>query len=300
MDKLRGMQVFVTVADCGSFSAAAAQLGISAVMVGKYIQQLELHLGSRLLERSTRRQSLSEAGKAYYTHCRQVLELVEAAEASVASLHSAPRGLLRVSAPLTLGRQVIAPLLADYLARYPEVQIELMLSNSRVDLIGDGYDLAIRIGAQPDEGLVARALPAYQLALAAAPSYLAAHGTPQHPSELAAHHCLTQRVWNERQGWVSLPDRDGQDWPTTSRLACNDSQALLLAARQGAGIILQPLVLLAEDMAAGRLVTLLPDFWPAPLPCHLLYLPDTRPRPRLHSLVDFLLETMPGYIPATI
>ncbi|WP_028455703.1 LysR substrate-binding domain-containing protein [Chitinilyticum litopenaei] len=293
MDKLRSMQVFVTVADCGSFSAAAVQLGISAVMVGKYIQQLEQQLGSRLLERSTRRQSLSEAGKAYCAHARQVLELVEAGEAAVASLQDSPRGLLRISAPVTLGGVAIAPLLAGYLVRYPQVQVELMLSNQRVDLIEDGFDLAIRIGPAPQE-LVARALPPYQLAIAAAPAYLARHGTPQEPAELADHHCLTHRIWGQREGWPGLLMADGREWPAPSRLACNDGQALRQAALAGAGIVFQPLVLLAADLACGALVPVLSGHWPAPRPCHLVYLPDHRPRPRLHSLVDYLLAALNG------
>ncbi|SMC29906.1 DNA-binding transcriptional regulator, LysR family [Andreprevotia lacus DSM 23236] len=290
------MQVFAAVVDAGSFSAAADTLDITPVMVGKHVRQLESQLGLRLIERSTRRHSITEAGKQYYASCRQVLELIQQADAALEPLHHQPRGLLRVSAPVTMGSQVIAPCLAAYLARYPEVEVELLLSNSMVDLIGDNFDLAVRVGPLRDEGLVAKALPPHQLALAASPDYLARYGTPAHPAELAEHHCLTHRLWSERQGWTSITDRDGNQWPTRSRLACNDSQALRQLALQGAGITRQPLVLLRADLAAGALLPVLPDYWPAPLPCNLVYLPDVRPRPKLHSLVDYLLEVLPDWL----
>lgn len=293
MDKLRCMAVFVAVVEQGGFSAAAQALDISAVMVGKYIQQLETQLGTRLIERTTRRQSLTMAGISYFDNCKKILEQVRWAESSIESLQVAPQGLLRVSAPVNLGAMLIAPLLADYLGQYPHVKLELILSNARVDLIEDGFDLAIRTGALGDANLVARALPDYRMLLCASPAYLQQHGTPQSPADLAQHHCLTHLVWGHRQGWPEPLQLNQQAWPTKSRLACNDSQALRQAALHGAGIVLQPEVLLAEDIHAGRLIPLLPDFLPPALPVHLLYLPDARPRPKLTSLVDYLLAQLP-------
>lgn len=173
MDTLRCMQAFVAVAERGSFAGAAEQLQVSAVMVGKYIQQLETHLGTALLQRNTRRQRLTEAGSAYLAGCRQVLEQVQRAEADVAGLQIQPRGLLRVSAPTTWGSCVLAPQLAGLLRAQPQLNIELDLSNRRVDLIEDGFDVAIRVGPLPSQEVVARPLPPYAMSLCAAPSYCA-------------------------------------------------------------------------------------------------------------------------------
>lgn len=292
MDRLRSMEVFVTVIERGGFAPAAGALGISAVMVGKHVRQLEERLGTRLLERTTRKQRPTPAGAGFYDDCRKVLEQVRMAEAGVESLQSAPRGLLRVSAPVTFGQTVIAPLLAGYLAAYPQVQVELMLSNRRVDLIEDGFDLAIRIGPLGEANLVARPLRQYCFALCAAPEYLARHGTPQHPSELMQHHWLTHFLQGERNERTGFIDGHGRSWPVQSRYASNDSHALRQAALAGHGILRQPRVLLEDDLAAGRLQAILADYVPAPLPVHLVYLPDPRPRPKLHSLVDFLQQAL--------
>jgi DNA-binding transcriptional LysR family regulator len=289
MDKLRSMAVFVGVVESGSFSAAADALNISAVMVGKHIAQLEALLGVRLLERTTRKHSLTSAGANYYDNCKKVLEQVRWAESSIESLQAQPQGLLRISAPINLGATVIAPLVAGYLAEYPQVKIELILSNSRVDLIEDGFDLAIRTGDLGNSDLVARALPDYQLRLCASPAYLQQHGTPQHPSELQQHYCVTHLIWGNRNEWPGLRLRDQQIWPCQSRFASNDSRALRQAALNGTGIIFQPEVLLGEDIAAGRLVPILDDYLPPATPVHLVYLPDPRPRAKLNSVVAYLL-----------
>jgi DNA-binding transcriptional LysR family regulator len=293
MDKLRSMAVFVGVVESGSFSAAANELGISAVMVGKHIAQLETMLGTRLLERTTRKQSLTSAGVSYFENCKKVLEQVRWAESSVESLQTQPQGLLRVSAPINLGVSAIAPLIAGYLEQYPQVKLELILSNARVDLIEDGFDLAIRTGELGESDLVARALPDYQLRLCASPAYLQQHGTPQHPSELQQHYCVTHLVWGQRNEWPSLRLRDQHIWPCKSRFASNDSRALRQAALNGAGIIFQPEVLMAKDIAAGRLIPILTDYLPKATPVNLVYLADPRPRPKLSSLLSYLLEKYP-------
>ncbi|MDR6095456.1 DNA-binding transcriptional LysR family regulator [Stenotrophomonas sp. SORGH_AS321] len=211
METLRCMRAFVAVADHGSFSRAAVHLQVSAVMVGKYIQQLEAHLGTALLQRNTRRQRLTEAGVAYLAGCRQVLEQVQQAEASVAGLQLQPRGLLRVSAPTTWGSCVLAPALASLLQAQPLVNIELDLSNRTVDLIEDGFDAAIRVGALPSGALVARAMPPYAMSLCASPAYLRRRGTPQVPSDLAAHDCLSHLAWRGGHGW-QLANGEPVDW----------------------------------------------------------------------------------------
>ncbi|WP_329890397.1 LysR family transcriptional regulator [Stenotrophomonas muris] len=288
MDTLRCMQAFVAVAERGSFAGAAEQLQVSAVMVGKYIQQLEAHLGAALLQRNTRRQRLTEAGSAYLAGCRQVLEQVQQAEADVAGLQVQPRGLLRVSAPTTWGSCVLAPQLAGLLRAQPQLNIELDLSNRRVDLIEDGFDVAIRVGPLPSQEVVARPLPPYAMSLCAAPSYLRRRGTPRTPADLQGHDCLSHLAWRGGHGW-QLANGEQVDWE--ARLTCNDGFALRGAAVAGAGLVLQPTALLAGEIAAGRLKPLLRDYLPEPRPMHLIYLPDRRPRPRLQCFVDFVMAT---------
>lgn len=289
MDTLRCMQAFVAVAERGSFAGAAEQLHVSAVMVGKYIQQLEAHLGAALLQRNTRRQRLTEAGSAYLAGCRQVLEQVQQAEADVAGLQVQPRGLLRVSAPTTWGSCVLAPTLAGLLRAQPRLNIELDLSNRRVDLIEDGFDVAIRVGPLPSQEVVARPLPPYAMSLCAAPSYLRRRGTPRTPADLEGHDCLSHLAWRGGHGW-QLSNGEQVDWE--ARLTCNDGFALREAAVAGAGLVLQPTALLAGEIAAGRLKPLLRDYLPEPRPMHLIYLPDRRPRPRLQCFVDFVMTTL--------
>ncbi|AWH16745.1 LysR family transcriptional regulator [Stenotrophomonas sp. ZAC14D2_NAIMI4_7] len=289
MDLLRCMQAFVAVADHGSFSAAAEHLQVSAVMVGKYIQQLEAHLGSALLQRNTRRQRLTDAGVTYLAACRQVLEQVLQAEADVAGLQRQPRGLLRISAPTTWGSCVLAPLLAGLLRAQPELNIELDLSNRRVDLIEDGFDAAIRVGPLPSQELVARPLPPYAMSLCAAPAYLRRRGTPRTPADLAGHDCLSHLAWRGGHGW-QLANGEQVDWE--ARLSSNDGLALREAAVAGAGLVLQPTALLAAEIAAGRLKPVLRDYLPEPRPMHLIYLPDRRPRPRLQCFVEYVMEQL--------
>ena len=287
MDTLRCMQAFVAVAEHGSFAAAAVQLQVSAVMVGKYIQQLEAHLGTALLQRNTRHQRLTEAGAAYLAGCRQVLEQVQQAEADVAGLQRQPQGLLRISAPTTWGSCVLAPLLSGLLRAQPLLNIELDLSNRRVDLIEDGFDAAIRVGPLPSQELVARPLPPYAMSLCASPAYLRRRGTPRTPADLAGHDCLSHLAWRGGHGW-QLANGEQVDWE--ARLSSNDGYALREAAVAGAGLILQPTALLAADIAAGRLKPLLRDYVPTPRPMHLIYLPDRRPRPRLQCFIEYVLQ----------
>lgn len=289
MDTLRCMQAFVAVAEHGSFSAAASHLQVSAVMVGKYIQQLEAHLGAALLQRNTRRQRLTEAGTAYLAGCRQVLEQVQQAEADVAGLQVQPRGLLRVSAPTTWGSCVLAPVLSELLRAQPLLNIELDLSNRRIDLIEDGFDAAIRVGPLPSQELVARPLPPYAMSLCASPSYLRRRGTPRTPADLDGHDCLSHLAWRGGHGW-QLANGEQVDWE--ARLTSNDGYALREAAVAGAGLVLQPTALLAGEIAAGRLKPLLRDYLPEPRPMHLIYLPDRRPRPRLQCFVDFVMARL--------
>lgn len=294
MDKLRGMETFVAVMECGSFTGAAARLEMSAVMVGKYIALLEGQLGTRLLERNTRRQSLTDAGRVYFDEARRVLEQVANAERSVERLRLAPAGTLRVSAPVSFGASIIAPLTASFLQAWPEVRVELDLTNRMVDLVDEGIDLAIRIGDIQRTDLVAKYLAPYRMAICAAPDYLVRHGTPQTPADLAGHQCLSHTVWTARNEWRLPGAAEEVRWKRDAVLRCNDGYALRMAAVAGAGLLLQPEVLLAEDLANGRLVRILQNYTPEPRPIHLLWRQDLRPLPKLTRFVEHLLKEVNG------
>lgn len=292
MDKLRCMEVMIAVAEAGSFTAAADRLEISSVMVGKHIQQLETHLGARLLQRSTRKQSLTDVGAAYYDDCKRVLEQVRWAESAVERSRAAPQGLLRVSAPVTLGTQVIAPLVAGYLQQHEKVRVDLQLTDSVVDLPGEAIDAAIRIGNVMDENLVARPLRPYRMVIAAAPSYLEKRGTPRKAADLANHDCLSHSVWQRRIEWTLQDGNESLLWPEQARLACNQGDGLRAAALQGLGLVMQPEVLLAEDLASGRLRQVLKDCLPPARPVNLVYAADRRQLPKLSRFIEHVVKAL--------
>ena len=292
MDKLRNMEVMVAVVEAGSFAAAARQLQMSAVMVGKHIQQLETHLGARLFQRSTRQNSLTEVGAAFYEDSKRVLEQVRWAESAVERSRAVPQGLLRVSAPFTLGNHVIAPLVADFLQRHEQVRVDLQLTDSVVDLGGEGFDLAVRIGKVVNEGLVARPLRPYRMVIAAAPSYLQRHGTPECAADLARHQCLSHSVWQRRVEWT-LRDGDTEFfWPENARFVCNQGDGLRQAALRGLGLVMQPEVLLADDLASGALVPVMQHCLPVPRPVQLVYAPDRRQLPKLARFVEYVVGAL--------
>jgi DNA-binding transcriptional LysR family regulator len=290
MDKLRGMETFITVVESGSFTGAAARLEMSAVMVGKYIQLLETQLGTRLLERNTRRQSLTDAGRVFYDEAKRVLEQVSIAESSVERLRAAPAGTLRISAPTSFGGCVIAPLTATFLQAWPEVRVELDLTNRMIDMVNEGFDLAIRIGDIRNDDLVAKYLCPYRMVICAAPDYLARHGTPQTPADLVDHLCLSHTVWTARNEW-RLPGVEGDvRWKRDAILRCNDGYGLRTAAVAGAGLLLQPEVLVAEELANGRLIRVLEKYTPEPRPVHMLWRQDLRPLPKLTHYIEHILQ----------
>lgn len=292
MDKLRGMEVMVAVVEAGSFSAAARRLAISSVMVGKHIQQLEDHLGARLIHRSTRRHQLTEVGSSFYEDCKRVLEQVRWAESSVERSRAEPQGLLRVSAPVTLGNHTIAPLVTQFLLRHPKVRVDLQLTDGVVDLAGEGIDAAVRIGSVVDDGLVARSLRPYRMVIAASPAYLQRHGTPRTAADLDQHLCLSHSVWQRRAEWTLHEGSASFLWPEQARLSCNHGDGLRRAALAGLGLVMQPEVLLADDLASGQLVAVLQHCSPPARPVHLVYAPDRRRLPKLSRFVTHVLEAL--------
>jgi len=281
------MEIFVAVVDAGSFTAAADAFGISPVMVGKHIRQLEERLGARLLTRTTRRQSLTEIGRQYAERCRLILADIKAAESSAEAMRSTPRGTLRISAPVSFGTQRLAPALADYLAQHPEVSLDLNLNDRMIDLVEEGYDAAIRIGELQDSGLVARPLQPYRMMLCASPAYLERFGVPKQPEDLVSHQCLDFAPLHRRVRW-NLNGSESE-FPA-SRFRSNNGQALRMAALRGFGIVLQSEVLLGEDVAAGRLVSLLEDYLPASRPVSLIYPRDQLATPKMTTFIEFIME----------
>jgi DNA-binding transcriptional LysR family regulator len=291
MDKLAGMAMFVRVVEGGSFAAAAKISGVTPTMVAKHIQTIEQRLDARLIHRTTRRQHLTEVGRLYYERCKQVLSEVARAAGRAAELRASPRGLVRLVAPVSFGSHSIVPALADYQALYPEVNVELTLDNRRPDLINGGHELGIHIGKLDAVDLVARPLRPYRRILAAAPAYLERHGRPEHPEQLSAHSCLGLSYWSRHDRWHLLgPGGDICEVVVKGRFTSNQGNALRIAALHGAGVVLQPEALLADDIAAGRLEQVLPDWSYRTTPMYLIYAQDSRPTAKLRSIIDFLLE----------
>lgn len=288
MDRLDAMQLFVRVAELGSFSAVAQQLGVARSVVTRQIAALETHLGTKLMARSTRRLSLTSAGTAYLEKCRVILNLVEAAETGVAEDRLMPRGNIRISLPLSFGLKRLAPMLLDFSRRYPDVGLDMDYSDRRVNLIEEGIDLSVRITRRLDGGDVARRIGSGRMLVVAAPEYLARHGRPQHPTELAHHECLGYTAANSGQVWQFMVDGQLESFHLRSRLNANNGDVLSEAAALGMGITCQPDFICADLIAAGRLAVILEAF---PMPELGIYamLPGNRHVPhRVRVLMDFL------------
>ncbi|WP_395607291.1 LysR family transcriptional regulator [Pseudomonas sp. B22129] len=296
MDKLRAMHVFVTATESGSFATAAAALELSPQMVARYVEHLEQQLQVRLLNRTTRRQQLTEFGRAYYERCVRLLADVEAADALALDAHAQPMGALKISAPQNFGAQSLMPVINQFLAQHPLVEIDLDLTDRYVDLIAEGVEAAFRIGEPglaDSTSLVVRPLRPYQLLVCAAPAYLQAHGTPVQPSDLASHSCLgyvfADRVINKE--WIFT--RQGKSYPVQvgSRLRVNSADAQLKAAIAGFGVVMAALDSLAPALASGQLVRVLPGYEGPSKPMSLIYPADRQRTAKLRSFIDAAMAT---------
>lgn len=294
MDRLDSFAIFVKSVDCGSFSAAAEALNLSPQLVGRHVQRLEERMGVQLLQRTTRKQVLTDFGRAFYDRARAVLAEVEAAETLAEEVRVQPRGLLRINAPVSFGISALSPRLPEYLAAHPEVSVALSLTNRRVDPYEEGFDAVFRVGVLADSGLRAVPLAPYRLTVCAAPAYLAAHPPIRHPQDLACHECLSFPYTELRDSWTLMRGSERELVQVTGRLAVDHGEALRAAALQGLGVILQPDELVWPEIEAGRLAVVLPD-WSVPTrPLHLLYPPDRRLTPRLRSFIDFAKAAFPA------
>ncbi len=291
MDRLQSMDVFVRTVERGNFSAVAEDLRLTATMVGLHVKALEHHLGVRLLNRTTRRQSLTDAGKLYYERCKQILGDIADAESCTSTLQAVPRGRLRVMTPVSFGVHVLAPACAEYLNKYPEVAIDLVVSDRPVDMVEEGFEVMVAIGDLMDSTLIARPLFPYRSVVCAAPSYIERNGAPKKPGDLSRHTCLGFAHPLASQKWfLEGPQSRPVSVPVSLALTVNNGEALRMAALSGLGIIMQPEVLIAEDIRVGRLIRLLPDFSPTPKPVHLLTFPDQHLVPKIQTFVDFLTQ----------
>ncbi len=290
MDRFESMEVFTKVVELSSFTAAATACRLSPSMVSKHINALEKRLGSTLLKRTTRTLKLTEIGKNYYENCKEILKQINDAETGAEILRGKPRGQLRVSAPIWFGSITLTPIITDFLFEYPEVSVELTLADRFVDIIDEGFDVAIRIGELDDSTYVARKLTEFEVATCASPAYLQKHGTPTHPDELRKFDCLNFTNWKHDGGWKQLSRNLDSTLPNNSRFDANHAQSLRTAAVKGLGLILSPKLLLDQDIQSGALVEVLQDFKPPPRPVNAIYPKERQTMPKLASFVDYLIE----------
>lgn len=286
MGNWEGVSEFVAVAEAGSFTGAARKLGISTAQVSRQVSALEARLSTKLLYRTTRKVSVTEVGTVYYQHCRQVLDGLAEAERAVTDLQQVPRGRLRLTAPVTYGETTLAPLVNDFALQYPELQVEMELTNQKLDLVAEGYDLAIRLGQLTDSSMMARRLGSRTLHVCASPHYLSSHGEPHSLSELARHNCLpgTLDYWRFREQGRSRNIR------VNGSFRCNSGRALVDAAVKGVGIVQLPDYYVDEYLQGGQLVSLLEHFRERDDGIWGIYPHNRHLSPKVSMLLDFLGE----------
>ena len=286
---LEAWAIFASVVEHRSFSGAADAIGVSKATVSKAVTRLETHLGQSLFHRTSRRLSLTENGKALAEHAARILAEANAAEEAAHAAATAPTGLVRVAAPMSLGLIAIAPVIADFLALHPGITIDLHLSDARVDIVAEGFDIALRIASLPDSSLRARKLADIRINLVAAPEYLARHGRPTHPGQLGEHRCFAYT--NITAPWRFVgPDGTEVSVRLQGPLATNSGEAMLPALRRGLGIAMLPDFIVGDDLATGRLETILEDWTRYGGALHLMTPPGTLRPARVEVLIAYLSE----------
>jgi len=290
IDVVAAMRVFTSVVEAESFAGAADKLDLSRGMATRYVAQLEAHLGVRLLNRTTRRLSLTEAGSDYYQRATQVLAMIEEAETSAAQNASVPRGTLRVTSSVIFGARHLGAAISAYVRRHPQVQVELSLNERVVDLVDEGFDLAVRVGVRVDPGLIARRITPVRAFACASPAYLKTHGTPQEPEELAAHNCLVYAHPIHHGGWHFKREGEERIVPVSGNLRGNNGDSLVSAAIDGLGVIFEPTFLVYEALREKTLVRILPDWQSEELWVFAVYPNRKFLAPKVRSFIDFLIE----------
>lgn len=294
---VENIRVFMRAVESGSFSEAGRVMRISSAVASYRIRVLEEHLGCRLITRTTRRMSLTEAGRIFYEKCLDVVEALDRAESSVAENGGAPRGVVKLTAPLGLGRKAIAPIVAGYRARHPETEIRLRLSDHLLDLVGEAVDVAVRMAKLEDSTFTQRKVADIERAICAAPAYLDRAGTPEAPDDLLRHQCLLLRYPGSRQFRWTL-GREGRQAvvPVAGAVDADDGDVLTDWAVEGQGLVLKPLFEVAGHIAAGRLVRVLQDFPPEPVTLAVLYPSRRMLTRRVRDLVEALHEAARSHV----
>lgn len=292
MDKFQEMRVFSAVVEASSFAAAADSLSMSKAAVSRYVSELEQRLGVRLMHRTTRKLSLTPEGEVFLARCRDILASIEASEAELSTHSLTASGLLKISVPVSFGIRHLAPLWSEFLADHPQVTLDVQLSDRVIDLVDEGFDLAVRIARLPDSSLISRQLASTRLVLCAAPSYLKRRGTPTHPSELAQHDVLGYSLMAMGDQWQFT----GQEGPLSvkvrPRMWTNNGDSCVAAALQGSGIQLQPTFLIDEELASGQLVEILPQFRSVELGIYAVYPSRKFVLPKVRAMLEFLANKL--------
>ena len=288
---LEAWGIFAKVAELGSFSGAATELGLSKATVSKAVSRLESRLGTRLFHRTSRRQSLTETGRVLSVRAAQILAEAEAGEAEASAQSASPRGRVHMAAPMSFGLEHVAPALPDFLRNYPNVSVDLHLSDQVVDLVAEGFDLALRIAALPDSSMLARRLCDVRRLLVGSPEYLARRGRPLQPHDLAGHDCLGYSYLSTPDTWrFTGPGGEQQSVPISGRIRANNADALMPSLRSGLGLAVQPDFIVWKDLEEGRLETLMPEWSLPPIALHMVT-PSGAHRPaKVTALIDFLVR----------
>jgi len=291
MDSLTDIVVFVRVVDDGSFTRAAERLKLSRSVVSKYVTRLEGRLGARLLNRTTRRLSLTEAGRIFYQRSRRGLQDIEEAEAEVSRLQEKPRGVLRINSPMSFGILHIAPALPEFLAQHPEVSVEMNLDDRVVDVIEEGFDVSIRIAEMPDSSLIARRLAPCRHVIVAAPAYLEKHGTPRTPEDLRDHNIISFSYQASAYDWHFIsPDNKQVSVPVSGSMQANNSLALREALLRGVGITRTPTFVVGKDVQDGHLLSILGNYRTLEVSIYLVYPQRRHLSPKVRAFVDFMAD----------
>jgi DNA-binding transcriptional LysR family regulator len=290
MDRLEAMDIFVRIVDAGSFSAVARDLGTTQPTISKQITALETRLKTRLLNRSTRSLSITESGTTYYERCKRILEDVKAAEGALGRLQSSLTGTLHVNGSIAMGQIFLTPLMLEFQRRYPELTIELTLNDRYIDLVEEGVDVAVRLGRLADSNLVARRLGSTRRVLVATPGYLDKRGIPQAPADLERHNCLLYAYLSTGNEWVFRGPQSDLRVHAHGNFKANNGHSIREALLAGMGVALMPDWLVHDVMQSGQVVTLLPQFAPAPLEVNAVYPSGRHVSAKLRTFIDFLQE----------
>ena len=299
MDRLAAMAVFVEAVDQGSLSAAGRRLGLPLATVSRRLSELESHIGTRLLVRSTRQLALTDAGQAYLGACRRILEEVSEAERAAAGEYVAPRGELVITAPMVFGRMHVLPLIGGFLRQYPDVDVRLVLGDRPLNLLDEHVDLAVRIGALPDSSLVAVRVGEVRRVVCASPGYLAERGVPERPGDLAGHDGITFDGLRSPLPWVFRVDRTEVAIPIRSRLTVNTANAAIDAAVDGLGVTRVLSYQIADELRSGVLQAVLRKYEPAAWPVQLVYARQGRLPVKLRAFIDAIAPALRDRMPAT-